>query len=619
MEKLKKKSEKHKKKIKDKKRKKDREKLKKKKKLEKIEQKEKDLNDTPEIEIKKKKRQLLIKIIKDKLKPAKIKRKERRTSLIDRAKKESLDQELQTGVIDQKEIKQKRKKLPNILEVYKKKKELRELPLTISFYSENDLKIDFRLNTEIVETKPKTRKKLNELNLIIKPIPTVEVKNKLDNFYSQDLLNLILEQPKNEIIREKILNNESNKIIKKGELAEIELGGGGTDKETEFFDLFRKIFGKSFNEFCEHNNVKIVLYKELESDNTIESFETFCMKFYREIHGGRPPLKLILKESDYNIDELENWISGEENITIIDLDQKKLREVLFKDLEQEQSGDTSSKDLSEIRQLLYRTINKKLGFIIFKTKDSRIYWKLFNFLNPKELTSHKLEIIEIEAKKLSEIEKKLISEIFWGNIRIPEPNFKITTFDNIFNGLYKNLYEEYLKNLKSEQGGLYSYATNPHKPKKSKEHKLLKVFILKMLVKQKKIPLNLIEIQKNIHTEQLLGGVTPDISINDKIVYEVETFFGVNAREKLKYTIEKYEKVDSVKEINIVLENFTMIRHLKELSEFKKNYKSWEQKYGKTIHFYTLDFQKESLMSLRECKNKIIELIKEHSNNHSIN
>jgi len=609
MEELEKKSEKHKKKIKDKKRKKDREELKKKKKLEKKEQKEKDLNNTPEIEIKEKEKQPLIKLIKDKLKPTKIKKEEGKTSLIDQTKKESLDQELQTGVIDQKEIKQKRKKLPNILEVYKKKKELRELPLTIPSYSENDLKIDFRLNTEIVETKLKTRKKLNELNLIIKPTPTVEVKNKLDSFYSQSLLNLILERPKNEIIGERILNNDFNKTIKE-ELAEIELGGGGTDKEAEFFDLFRKIFGKSFSEFCEHNNVKIVLYKELELDDTIESFETFCMKFYREIHGGKPPLKLILKESDYNIDELEHWVSGEENITIIDLDQEKLREALFKDLEQKQSRETSSKDLSEIRQLLYRTINKRLGFIIFKTKDSQIYWNLYDFLNPKELTSHKFEIIEIEAKKLSEIEKKLISEIFWGNIRIPESNFKITTFDSIFNGLYKNLYKEYLKDLQSERGGLYFDSTNPHKSKKSIEHKLLKVFIVKMLAKLNKIPLNLEVIKSKIYTEESLGGVTPDIYINDKIVYEVETLFGVDAREKLKYTIEKYEKVDSVKEINIVLENFTMIRHLKELFELKKNYKSWEQKYGKTIHFYTLDFHKESLMSLKECKNKIKELIK---------
>lgn len=601
MEELEKKSEKHKKKIKDKKRKKDREELKKKKQLEKIEKEKKILNEIPKIETKERKKQLLIRIIKDKLKPAKIKKEEKRSSLIDRTKKESFDQEVQTIIIDQKKIKEKRKKVPDILEVYKKKKELRELPLTITSYSENDLKIDFRLNTEIVEIKPKTRKKLKEINLMIKPTPIVEVKNNLNIFYSQNLLNLLLKQSKNKIIEKEVPSNESNNVIKEEELAEIELGGGSIDKETEFFDLFKKFFGKSFNEFCEHNNIKIILYKELKSDDTIESFETFCTKFYREIHGGTPSFNLILKESDYNIEELENWISGEGNITVIDLDQEKLRNKL-------------SDDLPAIKQLLYRTINKKLGFIIFKTRNSETYWDFIEKLNPKDLTSHKLEVFEIEAKKFKGVEKESISKIFWGNMEIPKSDFKITTFDNIFNRLYRDLYEDYLKKLKSVQGGLFFDATNPHKDKKSKEHKLLKVFIVKMLAKQKKIPLNLIDIKSKIDTEKSLGKITPDISINGEIVYEVETVFGVDAREKLKHTIEKFESIDSVKEINIVLENFTMIRHLKELSELKRNYKSWEQKYGKTIRFYTLNFQKESLMSLRECKNKIIELIKNHTN-----
>jgi len=400
--------------------------------------------------------------------------------------------------------------------------------------------------------------------------------------------------------------------------------GEGSGQSEDLPDAFEKIFGISSSEFYEGNNIKIILYKELENDDTIETFETFCKKFFREIRGGSPKYKPILQDSDFNRDELENWITGEGCLIRIDLDVLKLREKLKNQKKDTIQGNKLNLNETSLKQLLLRTIGQKLGFIILFTKDKDIYDFFSLFLNPRNITTHELCVYEIEAKPILLGEKKNLSKIFWGNLKIPESIFPSETLDQLFNKEGQELYTNYFKVLETERGGLYKDATNPNtrvKSKESPEHFMIKVFILKMLIKQKKI-MDLVKnreldkIKENIHTEVEIISEKheniPDISVDiDKTVYEVETLFGKeDARKTLNKTINKYEEIKKVKIIKIVLENFTMIRHLKDISDLKWNYKSWAENKGKEeIEFYTLDLQYETLIPFEEFKRQVISVL----------
>jgi len=386
----------------------------------------------------------------------------------------------------------------------------------------------------------------------------------------------------------------------------------GEEEFEEIPDIVDFVFGVP-NSKISSRGPKIVLYKELENDSTIGSFETLCIRIHREKEGGYPRIQPIKKFDDFNIREIEKWVEANKRVVTIDLDNDKgkARQWFCED---------------NLREPLRRTIIGDVGFIIFKTRDAELYEHSKKVLENLETeTEHILDIVYAQPKPLSFEEKKKLSNLAWGYIkfdsispfileekRVERPHG--ATFDDIFNKLSQRKFEDCLEEL---EGSPYSNATKPHDGEESKEHKRMKWFVVKYLTKKLKVegvlklknPIEpkAFEINATIKTEEDTKKEL-DVCIADVMdthayeVYEIETLFaqdreGKTVEEKLNYTIEKYKKVSKqIEKINIVLDNLTLLTNLKKVVNVLKNKPKEERE---KVEFYTIDLQNDELISLR--------------------
>ena len=414
------------------------------------------------------------------------------------------------------------------------------------------------------------------------------------------------------ILQSLMIEKEKEEVIKEEKTAEIiseegKPSGGGEEIE-EIPDIVNFIFAIS-NDKISSKGPKILLYKELDEDSTIGSFETLCIRIYREGEGGDPRIQPIKKLDEFNIKEIEKWIEAKKRIVTVDLDNDK-----------EKANRWFCEE--NLREPLRRAIIGEVGFIIFKTRDGHLYEYYKKVLeNLEKEIEHPLDIIYVQPTSLSFEEKKKISSLSWGNIDLDDrPLFHIgilekvdrpsgDTLDDIFNKSSQKKFKEKLEKVKEEDGRIYKYATKSHKGEESDEHLQMKRFIVKLLSKEKKLE-DVVSIEEIIKTEEEYEGVIPDIRVGNS-VYEVETLFagGETPEEKIYNSIRKYENT-GIREINIVLDNLTFLRHLKDMNDINKVLKEWREKYGKVIRFYTIDVQNNKLLSLEEVIKEIKSLYK---------
>ena len=406
------------------------------------------------------------------------------------------------------------------------------------------------------------------------------------------------------ILQRLIIEEEKEEVIEEKQTAEVISPAGeppgGEEESEEVPDIIDFVFGVP-NGKISSKRPKIVLYKELENDSTIGSFETLCIRIYREKEGGDPRIQPIKKLDEFNIKEIEKWMEANKRIVTVDLDHDK---------------EKANKWFCEenLREPLRRAIIGEVGFIIFKTRDEKSYKYCTKVLeNLKKEIEHPLDVVYVQPRSLSFEEKKKLSRLVWGNVGLDDlapiliEEEKVErpygdTIDDIFNKLSKDLFEKRLEAVEREDGGIYVYATNQHEGEESSEHYLMKCFIVKLLSKERKLR-DVVKIKEMIKTEEEYEGVIPDIRVNNS-VYEVETLFsedreGKIPKKKIENTITKYENT-SIREINIVLDNLTFLRHLEDLIEINRVLKEWARTHGKIIRFYTLDIENGKLLPLGE-------------------
>lgn len=414
------------------------------------------------------------------------------------------------------------------------------------------------------------------------------------------------------IVREIGLLDEKidKKLLEKLEEREPSIGEGeGTEEEPPEFLKF--VFGGHSTKILARGPI-IVLYKELEDDSTIGSFETLCIRIFREKKGGEPGYLSIKKLDEFNIREIEKYIKPEGNIVRIDLD------LLKKDAEGRKRNIFEIISLEHLRETLGRFIVGEVSFLIFKTRDKHLYEHCRQVLEWLSINSeHPLNVLEINPRKLTKEQKIILTKLAWGLREVPEtedmegfadrPIFN--TLDDMFNKFGKRKHEEYLENLQKEKYGIYAQATNQHEGNESDLHLQIKWFIVKFLAEKYKLT-SLSEIEESVKTEEQLPEANtkgehpkPDVwDVKENAVYEVETLFsedreGRNPQKKIYESIKKYEGT-SVKEINIVLDNLTFLLHIRDIFGIKKNIKDWENKTGKTVNFLTLDVENYKLISI---------------------
>lgn len=389
----------------------------------------------------------------------------------------------------------------------------------------------------------------------------------------------------------------------------------GEEEFEEIPDIVDFVFGVP-NSKISSRGPKIVLYKELETDSTIGSFETLCIRIYREKKGGYPRIQPIKKLDEFNKKEIEKYVEINKVITI-DLDNNldKNKKKAYKWFCEE-----------TLREPIRRAIIGDVGFIIFKTRDAKLYEYSKKVLeNVEKDIEHPLDIVHAHPNSLSFEEKINLSNFAWGYLKLDSISpFRLeeervgrphgATFDDIFNKLSQRKFDDCLEEL---EGSPYSNATKPHDGEESKEHKRMKWFVVKYLTKKLKeegvlklknpIEPKAFEINATIKTEEdtkneLNVCIADVMDTHAYEVYEIETLFaqdrdGKTVEEKLNYTIDKYKELNQINKINIVLDNLTLLRNLKKMTNVEKN-KSKEER--EKVEFYTINLQNDKLISLRD-------------------
>lgn len=350
----------------------------------------------------------------------------------------------------------------------------------------------------------------------------------------------------------------------------------------EFLDL---IFSEGNGAQIESGKPIIIFLEELEGDSHIGVLRTICKRIFREKEGGNPEPTIISDTEDLK-KELGR-LKAENKIFSVQLDDKEWDEIIKEEQER-------------IFNKIDALFSQGAGFIIFNT------------FFPYHPTYHRIKIAELKPKKLSIEFKMRISEVAWGFIEIEET----ANFDLIFETA-RDLYEQALENIKKERlgkyRGIYWDATKPNEGKESLEHRMVKSFLMKYLIKklikEEQLPPepDILQIEDKIKTEvdtkAKLEGIIADVMVGSE-VYEVETLFsedrdGKDIRDKITHSIRKY-KDKPVKKINIVLENLTFLRHIKDLVDIKRNYASWQKKHDKSIEFFTLKLRNNEIIKLED-------------------
>ena len=466
-----------------------------------------------------------------------------------------------------------------------------------------DIISEFNSNIPSIRPKLQTRVRIPIYRILRTPI--VREIGLLDEKIDKELLEKLEERRRVEIQKphETAISSEAEPSR-----------GGGEETEEEPPEFLELVFGKYSAKILAGGPI-IILYKELEDDSTIGSFETICIRIFREKKGGKPGYLSIKKLDDFNIREIEKYIKPEGNIVRIDLDALK------KDAEKNDRNIFEIVSPECLREPLDRFIVGDVSFLIFKTRDEKLYDYCKQVLNHlMKYMENISKFIEIIPRELTFEQKRILTELAWGIsvegigmvVKKPEWDRPLgDTFDDLFNKFGKTKHEECLENLQKEKYGIYVLATNRHEGDESDLHIQIKWFIAKFLSQKYKLN-TLSEIEESVKTEEQLPEANtkgeypkPDVwDVKENAVYEVETLFSEETPQKKIYESIKKHEGTSVKEINIVLDNLTFLLHISDIFGIKKNIKDWENKTGKTVNFLTLDVENYKLVSISKVSGK---------------
>jgi len=519
--------------------------------------------------------------------------------------------ELSSPVFEEIEIKLD-KDIPPIEPIVKKVLMVPLIKLTKAVI--RDIISEFNSNIPSIRPKLQTRVSIPIYRILKKP--GVREIDLLDEKIDEKLSEKLEERRKLEIQKPQVSVISSGAEPSPGKSEEI---------EEEPPEIIKYIFGNDSTRILSKGPI-IILFKELKEDSTIGSFETLCIRIFREKKGGEPGFFTIKNLDPHNIKEVEKYIKPEGNIVRIDLDALK------KDAKESNRNNRNISDIispERLRESLDRFIIGDVCFLIFKTRDEKLFEYCKQVLEElSKIVEHPLKIVEVIPQEMPIDEKKILTKLAWGLIvkeietEFNDEEFKIisvdrpwgTTLDDIFNKIGKKAHEEYLENLQKEKYGMYWDATKPHEGEESDLHRQIKTFIVKSLAKKHNLRTKE-EIKEKVLTEIEVNGIIPDIydTIEGK-TYEIETLFsedndGKAPRDKLNQTIEKYEETP-IENINIVLDNLTFLIHIRDLFEIKRNIKDWENKTGKSVTFLTLDVENHELIKIDEIFNEIRSLMK---------
>lgn len=425
-----------------------------------------------------------------------------------------------------------------------------------------------------------------------------------------------------ELCKEKLVERENL------EATPPDLPSGGDSGEPENFpDVTDYIFGVK-NSDLSTRRPKIILYKELGDDNTLATFETFCLRAYREQVGGTPVLRPISNLDETIATDLSKWVNPGKHLITLNFDYFN-QEDAKRWLEQKNLRDL----IGNLRDLIGKAITPDYGFVIFKSQREDLVWELKQQIQERSAheIGHPLDILVVEPKSLSIDEKRRISSIIWGNCTPPTEGPKIVfqfgndtetkkTFsshdlDGIFNKACRAEYEKEFSSFARGENRLYQIVTK-RGPKESDEHYLMKCYVVRYLARKHQLK-EVSEIGATILTEEAPDfgpGVKPFIpDIYDRQenkYYEVETLFAGDRNGRglivnhLSETILKYKSDRDSTGVCIVIDNFTAARHMGDLLWLERTFREQEI-IPVDVSFLTFDIPSKGLVSIQEVNRKM--------------
>ena len=206
------------------------------------------------------------------------------------------------------------------------------------------------LITTFDERLPQVRESRKMLKIpIYRPFKPLirEIISSFDGKVNTKIIGNLVERKREEVIQE---TQVTEAVLPEGEPS------GGKEEFEELPDIVDFVFGIP-NSKISAGGPKIILYKELDDDSTIGSFENVLIRIYREKEGGEPKFKPIEKLDDFNKREIEKWLDTERKLISVDLD-KALKE------------ECKNKNLDIARKAIMSWFNREnLGETLRKTKS----------------------------------------------------------------------------------------------------------------------------------------------------------------------------------------------------------------------------------------------------------
>jgi hypothetical protein len=394
--------------------------------------------------------------------------------------------------------------------------------------------------------------------------------------------------------------------------------GGGAGIPEEPPDVMQYLFGIK-NDDLSTRRPKIILYKERPEDNTLASFETCCLRIYREQVGGDPRLQPVSGLDETIVTYLDKWADPGRHLITLDLDY----------FSQEEAKKWFGP--KNLRDFLRRAIAADYGFIIFKSRREDLFENC-RLLVQERLASeigHLLDIHVVKPNSLSIDKKRWLSSIFWGNCaRVKEEPPVIAHYrdggsrgthissydlDVVFNKKCRAEYEKVFTSFTRGENRLYQIVTKK-RSRESDEHYLMKCYVVRYLSEKYQLK-TITEIRKAIHTEKPQeSSSSPELFIPDVFdkkgngYYEIETLFAGDRNGKelinhLSETVLKYE-LDRNKpaRVYVVIDNTAAIRHMSDLLWLEEMFCDLE---GVQVKFLTFDIASKGLIPIQEVNQKM--------------
>lgn len=389
--------------------------------------------------------------------------------------------------------------------------------------------------------------------------------------------------------------------------------GGGTDIPEESPDITQLLFGIR-NEVLSTRRPKIILYKELPEDNTLASFETCCLRIYREQVGGNPRLQPIRRLDETIVTHLDKWASAGHHLITLDFDYF------------DQAEAKKWLEPKNLRDFIGRASAADYGFIIFKSRREDLFEDCRRLIQEQlaHEIGHPLDILVVKPNSLSIDEKRGISSIFWGNCTrgkeepwvvvhynrdkgSAETNISSHDLDVVFNKKCRGEYEKEFSSFTKGENRRYQIVTKK-RTKESDEHYLMKCYVVRYLSEKYQLK-DIAEIEEAIVTEKPLDSnsstelIIPDVfDKNGNGYYEIETLFAGDRNGKelishLSETVLKYQSNLNSARVYVVIDNVAAVRHMSDLLWLEETFRDQQVV---PVRFLTLNITSKGLILIQE-------------------